>query len=286
MLRVNSSCSRPHPELILASASPRRRQLLALLGLPFKAVEADIEERVADSETPIDVALRLSQAKVRAVAKVYQQGLILGADTIVVHNESILGKPTDTLEATTMLQRLRRGPHRVYTGLTVLDNRVGQWMSDVTETVVWMRRYSEEEIARYVARGEPFDKAGGYAIQDQDFQPVARIEGCYASVMGLPLCRVYQVLLEVGLKPAEKPSSIPCLERGPPLQIQFSQFGQDRLCVIPLLQPDLSRDCPILEEDYAIGVAGRFGVVGDHDNSLAQFVTRAAQQSQYLLPGS
>lgn len=186
--------------LILASASPRRRALLSLLGLPFHVVEADVEEAQLEGERPQGMVMRLSRAKAEAVAAGSQErGIVIACDTIVALDEEVLGKPADPGEATNMLRRLRGREHRVFSGLTVLDMESAQLHTACDETEVHMRFYSDEEIAAYVASGDPLDKAGAYAIQSASFRPVARLEGCYASVIGLPLGRVAQALRAFGL---------------------------------------------------------------------------------------
>jgi len=188
--------------LILASASPRRRALLSLLGLPLRVVEADVEEKRLEGESPQVMVMRLSRAKAEAVAAGTQKGIIIACDTIVVlpvldgrtGEEEVVGKPADREEATSMLCRLRGREHSVYSGLTVLDMESAQLQTACDETEVHMRTYSDEEIAAYVATGDPLDKAGAYAIQSASFRPVARIQGCYASVVGLPLGCVAQAL--------------------------------------------------------------------------------------------
>ena len=194
------------PKLTLASASPRRRQLLALLGLPFEVCTADVEERPHDGEHPRDLVHRLSENKVRAVVERVDGGLIVGADTIVALEGEMLGKPADSDEAAYMLRRLRNREHQVYTGVSVLDTTSG-WLSGVVVmSTVWIRDYSDEQIMAYAASGEPLDKAGAYAIQDGDFCPVERVEGCYANVMGLPLCHLYRLLADMGVDTGVPPA--------------------------------------------------------------------------------
>jgi len=194
-----------HPLLILASASPRRRELLSLLGLPFHVVGADVEEQRLQGESPREMVMRLSRAKAEAIAADTQGSIVLACDTIVAVEKEILGKPASPEEATNMLRQLRGREHRVYSGLTVLDagwdgaTESGQLFTACDETVVHMRCYSDREIAAYVATGDPLDKAGAYAIQSASFHPVARIDGCYVSVMGLPLQLVAQALRSFGL---------------------------------------------------------------------------------------
>jgi septum formation protein len=189
------------PGLILASASPRRRHLLGVLGLPFEVVVADVDETPLADERPDALAGRLAQRKAQAIARLQPSAVILAADTVVALGDRLLGKPADGSEAELMLRTLRGRAHRVLTGLAVLGP-TGFIVQAVTTTLVWMRDYSDDEIARYVATGRPLDKAGAYAIQDPEFQPVARIEGCYPNVVGLPLCEVARAL-----DPARLPTS-------------------------------------------------------------------------------
>ena len=196
--------------LVLASASPRRRQLFSLLGVPFVKAVADVDERIEEGESPQEMVCRLSLAKARAVALSYPEDVIVAADTIVALDGDVLGKPADEAEAVDMLRRLRGREHTVLSGVTVYrpapplsppqpGEDWGRAITDLAESVVWMRAYTDEEMARYAASGDPLDKAGAYAIQHQSFSPVERIEGCYASVMGLPLCHLARALAQLGL---------------------------------------------------------------------------------------
>ncbi len=185
--------------LILASASPRRHQLFSLLGVPFSSLTADVEENRGQGEKPEEMVCRLSWAKAGALAEDYSERLIVAADTTVVLDGQVLGKPADADEASAMLRRLRGREHLVFSGLAALSPSTGQQATELAQTTVWMRPYSDEEISRYVASGDPLDKAGAYAIQHQEFNPVAHIEGCYASVMGLPLCHLARALIRLGL---------------------------------------------------------------------------------------
>jgi MAF protein len=187
-----------HLHLILASASPRRRHLLGLLGLPFEVVVADVDETPLVVEAPESLASRLALSKALEIASTHLNAIILAADTVVALGDRLLGKPVDAGEAVTMLRALRGRPHRVLTGLVVRAPS-GAISQSVTTTTVWMREYTDEEIERYVATGRPLDKAGGYAIQDPEFRPVAQIEGCYPNVVGLPLCEVGRALAKIGL---------------------------------------------------------------------------------------
>jgi septum formation protein len=194
--------------LILASGSPRRRQLLSLLGLPFIIKAAGVDERPFDGESPTDLVLRVSQAKAHAVRNGRPDDLIVAADTIVVLDGMVLGKPADGDDATRMLRQLRGRPHLVYSGVSVWHPASQQTICELGESTVWMRDYTDEEIATYVASGDPLDKAGAYAIQHPGFDPVARLEGCRLNVMGLPLCHLGRALARFGVViPADVPGS-------------------------------------------------------------------------------
>jgi len=169
------------------------------LEVPFVAAAADVDEESAEGENPQDMVCRLSLAKARAVALSCPAGLIVAADTIVVLVGDVLGKPADEAEAVAMLRRLRGREHTVFSGVTVYHPSSGRAITELAESAVWMRTYTNEDIARYAASGDPLDKAGAYAIQHQDFSPVERIEGCYASVMGLPLCHLAWALAQLGM---------------------------------------------------------------------------------------
>lgn len=187
--------------LRLASNSPRRRQLLSLAGIPFSVTPVDIDESSLPGETPPDYVLRLAQEKARAaLVSAGPEEIILTADTTVADGNRILGKPSGPEDARKMLLDLRGRAHMVYTAVGVADSSTARVVTDLCATTVWMREYSLAEVEAYIASGDPFDKAGAYAIQHQDFHPVERIEGCYACVMGLPLCHVLRALGEFGLR--------------------------------------------------------------------------------------
>ena len=191
------------PLLVLASNSPRRRRLLSLIGWKFTVSAADVDESLASNESPADYVLRLAETKARAtaVARADTDRFILAADTTVVDGSDILGKPRDSAEATEMLKRLRGHAHQVYTGIALLRASDGLLLKDICVTDVPMRSYSDEEIEAYVQTGDPLDKAGAYAIQHPEFHPVTRMEGCFASVMGLPVCHVIRLMRQMDLQP-------------------------------------------------------------------------------------
>lgn len=193
-----------HRDLILASGSPRRRELLSLSGLPFERTSADIDETPLPGETARAYTIRLSREKAQAASEtIARPALVLSADTTVADGDDILGKPEDADEARAMLQRLRGRAHQVYTALTVIDTVTGKRVTDVAVTDVPMRHYSDAEIEAYIASGDPFDKAGGYAIQHAGFHPVNLQHGCYANVVGLPLCHLLRVLRQFHIAPPE-----------------------------------------------------------------------------------
>lgn len=163
-------------------------------GLPFIVRVADVDERDEPGERPPDLVGRLSRAKAVHVAARYPGATVIGADTIVTLEGELLGKPASPPEATKMLARLRDRPHQVYSGVSVVSAGCPEGRTRVVESTVWMRDYSDDEIAAYVAGGSPLDKAGAYGIQDAEMNPVARLEGCYASVMGLPLAALAELL--------------------------------------------------------------------------------------------
>jgi len=190
------------PRLVLASNSPRRRQLLALTGWKFSVAPAEVDESQRRGEAPGDYVLRLAQGKARLCAgSASEYDLILAADTAVVDGKDILGKPKNKAEAAEMLAALRGHSHQVCTAIAILRMKDGCLATDLCVTEVPMRAYGDEEIAGYVATGDALDKAGAYAIQHPQFQPVEKLDGCYASVMGLPLCHLVRSLRQFEVTP-------------------------------------------------------------------------------------
>jgi MAF protein len=209
--------------LVLASNSPRRKQLLALGGWDFTVVAPHVDERLLPGETPQYYVRRLAESKAGAARQFLardaspatgmdknslEQAIILAADTTVVHRETgdesyeILGKPADAGEAEAMLLRLRGRVHQVLTGLAVLGVADDRLIGEVVATDVWMREYSNEEMLAYIATADPLDKAGAYAIQHPVFKPVQNLQGCYANVMGLPVCHAARLLTQFDFPPA------------------------------------------------------------------------------------
>lgn len=192
-------------KLILASTSPRRRQLLGLAGWMFAIIPADVDETPLHGESAQDYVLRLAEAKARAVVQQAQtDDLVIAADTTVADGEKILGKPIDGQDAFDMLQSLRGRVHQVHTAIAVFDPKGRQLLTDLASTDVPMRDYSDAEIREYITTGDPFDKAGSYAIQHPGFKPVNHLTGCYANVVGLPLCHLERMLRQFGVAPVHK----------------------------------------------------------------------------------
>ncbi len=185
--------------LILASGSPRRRELLARLGLPFEVIVSGIEEEVPPEASPREAVEALALEKALAVSRHHPDALVLGADTDIDLDGRILGKPEDDEDARRMLWELRGRSHRVWTGLALVHATDGRREVASLATRVHMRQSSDAEIERYVRSGEPLDKAGAYAIQQRGGALVRRIKGCYNNVVGLPLCEVASLLTRCSL---------------------------------------------------------------------------------------
>lgn len=192
-------------EFILASKSPRRQTLLRNLIDHFIVMEADISEFIQPGEIPADFVLRLASEKALTAAKKIDQStledvIIIAADTIVLDGVEILGKPKDEEDAKNILEQLQGRNHQVLSGITVYQREKDQILSKLVLTEVWMREYSEQEIQDYIDSGDPFDKAGAYAIQNDLFNPVQELKGCFANVMGMPLCHLSLILGELNLE--------------------------------------------------------------------------------------
>ncbi len=185
----------PHKRIILASRSPRRAALLRQIGLEFDCVASDVDETVDDALAPEEHVLKLSYEKASVVAGAVDDGIVVGADTVVVLDGRTLGKPTNGAEAKQMLRTLSGREHKVYTGFTLIEKPSQKAVSEFEVTSVKFRTLEEDEIDKYIASGSPLDKAGAYGIQD-DFGAVfvERICGCYYTVVGFPLTRFYTAL--------------------------------------------------------------------------------------------
>jgi len=186
--------------VILASRSPRRRELLERAALEFEIQVGDIDETPRAGESPVALASRLARAKAEVVARSREsKALVLGADTIVVLGDLILGKPTDPEDAVRMLRLLSGKCHEVITAFAItLAPEAEQWSTRTVHTRVYFRELTEAVISRYVATGEPLDKAGGYGIQGLGVQLVASTDGSYSNVVGLPLVEVLECLTRMG----------------------------------------------------------------------------------------
>lgn len=196
-------------QLILASQSPRRYELLNWTGLPFQVQATHVDEQPNDHESPATLAARLALFKARAASSAEGEW-ILAADTVVAVGDLSLGKPSTEKEARIMLNQLHNNLHEVHTGIALRDPGKGREVVCRVTTRVWMRDYTDAEIEAYIHSGDPFDKAGGYAIQHAGFHPVQQIDCCYANVVGLPLCAVLARLRDWGI---HIPLDIPTLCR-------------------------------------------------------------------------
>lgn len=186
--------------LILASASPRRCYLLRQLGLKFEVIPSEVEEKSSTRLPPEGLTVLFARAKALDVATRLGEGLIIGADTAVVVEGEVLGKPGSPGQAFQMLKTLQGRMHQVVTGLAVVQGRTGVTRTGFRVTRVWFRACTEEQVRSYVATGEPMDKAGAYGIQGRGALLVERIEGCYFNVVGLPLVTLGELLADSGLE--------------------------------------------------------------------------------------
>jgi len=221
---------------VLASASPRRRELLKQLGIEFESVATNADESRRVDENAPEMVERLSRLKAQAAHSKFPDALVLAADTDVELDGEILGKPQDVEQARAMLRALRNRAHSVFTGFTIADGK--RCETELVHTRVWMREYSDEDMDAYIATGDPFDKAAGYAVQHAGFQPVARVDGCFANVMGLPLCRVYHALAS---HTTLSPPQLECIGH-PEMNCSLQNFFARALNVIPNTKRDFSND--------------------------------------------
>lgn len=208
----------PPIALILASASQRRQQFLRDLGLPFTVHVAGIDETPLPQEAPAAMTRRLAEAKARTIAdRLATQAtdaLIIASDTTVALGEEIYGKPDDAADAVRMLRELRDRNHVVISAVSVLRLSDRRQATRVNVTTVTMRAYTDAEIDAYVASGDPLDKAGAYGIQSPGFAPACALDGCYASVMGLPLNDLGELLVQFGVQPPQDAAAV-CLQFNP-----------------------------------------------------------------------
>jgi septum formation protein len=194
------------PPIILASNSPRRRELLALSGLPFVILPVNVDENLSLDEDPEECVRRLAELKMRAALELANRmgfshdQMVLSSDTIVVYERKILGKPKDIADAEWMLKTLRGKTHQVLTAIQIATVDSSKVVSDLCTSNVKMRKYTDAEIQTYIQTCDPMDKAGAYAIQHSIFHPAEHFDECYASVMGLPLCHVTRSLIKFGIR--------------------------------------------------------------------------------------
>jgi septum formation protein len=186
--------SLPDKPIILASASPRRAEILKKLGLPFAVRPSAIDENMARALPPAEYAIALATRKARAVAEDVGNGIVIGADTIVVLGKKILGKPVSEIDAGTMLKALSGKTHRVFTGFAIIDRPSNRAAAGVEMTEVTFRELAEAEISAYVRSGDAMDKAGAYGIQDLSAIFCERLDGCFYNVVGFPLTKFYLAL--------------------------------------------------------------------------------------------
>jgi septum formation protein len=186
-------------KLILASSSPRRKQLLEQIGLEFKIDASNIDEIVDPLLQPVEQVELFSKQKAEAIASKYTDALILAADSMVAINGEVLGKPKDKDDAKRMLKKLSGTQHSIVTGFTLIDTQTKQSITRSVETKVWFKKLSEEEIEAYITKAQPFDKAGSYGIQDLAAIFVEKIEGDYFGSVGLPLFALAEELKKFGV---------------------------------------------------------------------------------------
>jgi len=197
--RYNGKDVAPFPRLILASSSPRRRELLRAVGVAYRVVPAGVEEVPVPGEPPLRFVRRAAREKGEEVAGRFPRSFVLSADTIVVASGKILGKPKDPEDGARMLKVLAGREHRVQTGVCLLRREDGYRDEACVTTRVWFRKLSRQEIAAYLRTGETVDKAGAYAAQGKGNLLIDRIVGSYTNVVGLPMTRVVEMLLRANL---------------------------------------------------------------------------------------
>jgi septum formation protein len=198
IIKSDAALYRAKARIILASHSPRRRELLACLGIAFEVMPADVDESTTAGETVTEHVMRLAGQKAWAISSRNPDAVVLGADTIVVVDGAILGKPADEADAARMLTLLSGRAHEVLTGIAVITPQSDQAYAQVVRTAVVMRRLEPGEIAAYAAMDEPMDKAGAYAVQGMASAFITKIEGSYTNVVGLPTAEVVGLLITLG----------------------------------------------------------------------------------------
>ncbi|TYT75539.1 Maf family protein [Desulfobotulus mexicanus] len=187
--------------LILASASPRRKELLSNTGMQFAIICSQLDEESIQADTPENLATAIASAKAREVSALYPENWVLAADTLVVKGNNILGKPGKASEAASMLRMLSGCTHQVITGVCLMNRLKEKTISYAVTTDVVFKQLSDREISWYTADSEPYDKAGGYAIQGLAAHFIRSIKGSYTNVVGLPICEVMETLAQEGISP-------------------------------------------------------------------------------------
>ena len=202
-------------KITLLSSSPRRREIARGLLNPVSIQPSRGEEpRPNPGETPAGYVIRSAVAKLGDGPHDPADGCLVGADTVVALDGEIFGKPATDSEARQMLRRLRNRRHQVVTGVAALDAKTGRLLSEYDVSLIYTRDYSDADVEKYIARREPFDKAGAYAVQDDDFNPVSGVEGCYLNVVGLPLCLLASLAKRLNVPLQLRPlAEIPYYER-------------------------------------------------------------------------
>jgi len=194
----NEMCFMQKDKLILASASPRREELLSLAGISFQVMPSEVSEEMVEDESPERHVLRLSEAKAASVAGLYPDAWVLGADTVVIIAGEVLGKPTRREEARVMMHKLSGRTHQVITGFALLKATTKAGVRKAVTSAVTFREMTAEEVEWYIETEEPYDKAGGYAVQGRAALFIREISGSHTNVIGLPICEVVEALREVG----------------------------------------------------------------------------------------
>lgn len=186
-------------DLILASSSPRRSELMHRMGYKFHIESPQVDETFDSAFSPVEAVQYLAQKKAKSIAKAFPNSQIVAADTIVVLNDEILTKPMDEKQAYDTLKKLSGNVHEVLTAICVMNSDSIDLQYESTK--IWFKTLSDEDIHKYISSGEPMDKAGAYAIQGYAGLFITSIKGCYYNVMGLPMSRLYNMLLKIGIKP-------------------------------------------------------------------------------------
>jgi len=195
-------------QMVLASESPRRQEIMAAMGLTFQVMPSEVEEPPASGDA-VAIARERALQKARAAAATLEAGTVIAADTVVAIGDEVLGKPSSEEEAYSFLRRLRGKEHSVITEIALVDAASGEALTGGRTSRVRMQEYSDQEIEAYIAAGGPWGKAGGYGIQDDRFHPVARIRGCYLNVVGLPVCTLLRLMQRMAIYPSLDPSWTP-----------------------------------------------------------------------------